>query len=85
MQPALPSPKAPLSSHALPKHRTAGRSRFPLRLALSERRKGGEIGGLDQSDSVARHLSEAWQTWQRGKVIDFRCCRFRIPMKDKDT
>ena len=69
MQPASPSfPKVQalrlrsLSSQQLAS--TAGHSRF-LRLALSERRKGGEIGGLDQSDSAARHSSEAWQPWQQ--------------------
>lgn len=51
MQPALP-----LS--LLTSHRTAGHSRF-RRLALSERRKGGEIGGLEPKEhlnSVARDV-----------------------------
>jgi len=44
---------------------TAGRSRF-LRLALSERRKGGEIGGLDQKDQGRKGLgsTRCVRTWQ---------------------
>lgn len=49
MQPFLPQGKpASLSLPVFPPH-TPGHSRFP-RLALSARRKGGEIGGLDQKD-----------------------------------
>lgn len=41
-----------------------------LRLALSERRKGGEIGGLDQGDVLARHMNLA-KPGSEEKVIDF--------------
>lgn len=51
-QPFLPqgtSLSLPLPACLSPHNSTPGRSRFP-RLALSARRKGGEIGGLDQKD-----------------------------------
>lgn len=82
MQPASPSfpkarPQASLSLSLLSSSHASAKAPhgrpFPLstlRLALSDRRKGGEIGGLDQGDSLARHMNLA-KPGSEEKVIDF--------------
>ena len=81
-QPASPSfpkarPQASLSLSLLSSSHASAKAPhgrpFPLstlRLALSDRRKGGEIGGLDQGDSLARHMNLA-KPGSEEKVIDF--------------